>query len=655
MHPVLRRAVLSSVLLTAVSSGLWADPAIEPMGDTLPSAAVLPEVVVTANRLDTPVSQVANSMTVITAKDIEQRQADTALKALEGVPGLTLLQNGAPGENVGLFTRGADAGHTLVLLDGIPLNNPMSIGRQFDALDQFFCDDIRRIEVVRGPLSTVYGSNATAGVVNIISEMGEGAPKGSFLFEGGAYHSFREAASASAGNDLGTAALSVSRFDTQGFPSADRSDGNSVNSQDANTTASLRLGLNGVQDLRDGFTARYSQSRTNVAATSGPFGDDPNYFVEERQWTLGDQVHLKLFQGAWEQELGASYTDDLQKFTDDIVDPVAYPNSHYERGVFEGQMVEAHWQNNVEVVKGETLVAGIQGQQEWGREDDTTDYGYGLSNTFIDQVTTTGSYFAESQTSIDGRFFATLGGRLDAVSSFGQKLTYRAAACYFVPGLGTKWKATYGTGFKAPSIYQLYSPYGNTGLLAETSEGWDLGVEQPIAHDSLKVGVTYFHTDFSDLIDFESTATPPYGEYFNVSKAQTLGWETFLSSEPLKDLHLRADYTYTWAVDLDTGTQLIRRPQSRADVSADYRWSALETGINVAYVGERPDLDFSFYPAKTVVMSSYALVNLAASYAVDEHLKFFGRVNNLFDDRYEEILGYGTPGLSIYLGTKVSL
>jgi vitamin B12 transporter len=265
MHQILRRAVLCSVLALSSTSGLWADPAAS-------IESLEPEVVVTANRLDTPVSQIANSMTVITAKDIEQKQADTALKALDGVPGLTLLQNGAPGENVGLFTRGSDAGHTLVLLDGVPLNNPMSTSRQFDALDQFFSDDIQQIEVVRGPLSTVYGSNATAGVVNIISQKGDGTPKGSFLFEGGAYQSFRETANASAGNEFGNAALSVSRFDTEGFPSADKTKGNSVNSLDGNTTGSLRLGLTAVKDFDNGLVARYNQSRTNVAATGGSWG-----------------------------------------------------------------------------------------------------------------------------------------------------------------------------------------------------------------------------------------------------------------------------------------------------------------------------------------------------------------------------------------------
>lgn len=627
-------------------------PAVESSANTLPAGSlpVMQEMVVTASRLDTPISQVANSMTVITAQDIKQKQAQTAQDALQGVPGLALLQNGAPGENSGLFIRGADQGHALVLLDGIPLNNPMGTDREFAGWDQTFLDDINRIEVVRGPMSTCYGTNATAGVVNLITQKGDGIPKGSLMFEGGAYQSFREAASASAGDGFGNVALSVSRFDTQGFPSADKSFGNTLNNPDGNMTASLRLGVLPTGNLDGDAFIRFSQARTSLPAQAGSGGDDPNYFLNERQWVVGDQWKWTL--GPWEQVLGFSYTNDLQLFTDDFS---SYVNSHYERSAYEGQSSQINWQNNVKLSKEETLVAGFQGGQEWGREDATADYGSGPSETYINQTDTTGSYFVESQSALTDRLFTTLGGRLDAVSSFGNQFTYRAAAAYFVPGLETKLKATYGTGFKAPSLYQIYSPYGNTGLLAETSEGWDAGFEQPLAQNALRVGATYFHTTFANQINFETTATPPYGQYFNVGRALTEGWETFVSIQPFQELILRADYTYTWAADLDSGAQLIRRPQNQADFSANYRLGTAHFGLNVVYVGDRPDLAYVNFTSTSVTLPEYILVNLTASCKVDGYLELFGRVDNLFNTAYEEVYGYGTPGLSVYAGTKVSL
>ena len=631
-------------------------PPIESSGNTVmaqtnssAAAIAMPEVVVTANRLQTPVSQVANSMTVITAKDIEQRQSRTALDALQGVPGLTLLQNGATGANSGIFIRGADSGHTLVLMDGVPLNNPMSTSREFGYLDQLFLDDVSQIEVIRGPLSTLYGTNATAGVVNILTQKGEAAPKGSFLFEGGAYSSFRESANASAGNDFGSFALSFTRFDTQGFPSADKSFGNIVNNGDGNSTALLRLGITPTESLDNHILARFTQSRVNLAANGGVYGDDPGYFLDEQQWMVGSQSQLKLLNGDWEQTLGISFSDDFQKFTDDF-NP-NFINSHDERGVFEGQEAQVNWQNNIHWLKGETLVLGLQGQQEWGRMDDTANYGYGSSETLINKTMTTGSFFAESQTSLFDRFYATLGGRLDGYSSFGDQFNYRGALAYFVPVLETKLKASYGTGFKVPSLYQLYSPYGDPNLTAEASQGYDAGFEQPLWNNQVTFGATYFHTQFTNLIDFDNNTFL----YNNISKAQTEGWETFASAKPIQHLECRADYTYTWAVNGQTGLQLLRRPQDRADFSAFYQWGKANLGFNLVYVGDRPDLAFINFTSTPVSLTSYTLVNLMGSYELDKGVKLFGRINNIFNTSYEEVYGYGTPGLSIYAGTKISL
>ncbi len=634
---------------TISPEALGNNPVAEAMVNT-PSAQVgtaLPEVVVTANRLDTPIGQVANSISVVTAQDIQNKQASTALDALQGVPGLTLLQNGAPGENSSIFIRGADAGHTLVLMDGIPLNNPISTDREFDNLDQLFTDDISQIEVVRGPLSTVYGTNATAGVINIITQQYSGPTKGSVLLEGGTYDTLREAATASGGSGQGNFNLSVSRFETDGFPSADKSFGNTVNNPDSNTTASLRLGILPLSNLDSSFFGRYVHSLTNVDANGGAFGDDPNYLLDETQWVAGNQTKLKLFNGDWEQVLSVSYMDDMQKFSDIFS---SYPDSHQEQGVYEGQTAQLNWQNNIKLWTGETLVAGIQGQQEWGREDDTADYGYGPSETLIGQTMTTGSYFLESQTALIDRLFATLGGRLDAISSFGSQWTYRGAVAYYVPGLETKLKVTYGTGFKAPSLYQLYSPYGDPELKAENSQGWDAGFEQDVEKGKLGFGATYFHNDFNNLIEYDDD-TNLYG---NVAKATTEGWETYVSSKPIQNLELRANYTYTWAFDANSGEQLPRRPQNQAGFSANYHWKAVKLGFDVLYVGDRPDTGFAGYTPFPVTLPSYTLVNLMVSYQLDPTINLYGRIHNLFNENYEEVYGYGTAGQSFYAGTKVS-
>jgi vitamin B12 transporter len=622
---------------------------VESVANTATSRAtlVLSEVVITANRLQTPVSQVASSMTLITRKDLDRRQSNTVLQALRQVPALDAVQNGNPGQNSSVFIRGANSEQTLFLLDGIPLNDPGSTAKGFDDLDLLYLDDVKQIEVVRGPQSSLYGSNAMGGVVNIVTKKAEGSARGSFLFEGGAYGTFREALTTSVGGLGGGIRLTASRFDTAGFPAGDKALGNVVNNGNNNTTASLTLEAPYLPGFENNITARYVNSRTSLSHGGGAGVDDPRYFVEGQQFTVGTRSSLKLFEGAWEQVLGLSFADHFRRFTDDI-DAANYPFSFDERGTFDGQLAQLDWQNNIQPWEGGTLVAGLQAQQEWINIDDISDYGFGPDVTDIEQSVNSIGAFAEARQAVGTQLFLAAGGRLDSQSQFGSHWTYRGTATFFIPGSETKLKATYGTGFKSPSLYQLYSIYGSTVLLPESSSGWDVGFEQPLLEKNLSVGAAYFRSEITDLIDFVSEASPPYGHYFNVSKARTEGVETFLSAVPVKDLELRASYTYTEARNLTADTDLLRRPRNKASFGASYRWDKTDLGLDLIYVGSRVD-----YPA--VAMSEYALVNLMASYELDNHVKLFGRVNNLFDTHYQEVKGYGTPGLSIYAGTKLSI
>ncbi len=612
--------------------------------------AVLPEVVVTANRLDTPVSQVANSMTVITKRDLDQKQITTVLDALRGVPGLDLIKSGGSGQLSSVFIRGGNGEHTLVLFDGIPLNDPISTTRQYADMDQLSVDNVKQIEVVRGPESPVFGSNAMGGVVNIITQEGVGTPSGSLLFEGGAYNTIREVVSARGGDAGGNFSLSASRYDTDGFPSADKSMGNIINNPDGNTTASLRLNASPTNNFEGHIIGRFVQSRTGLDDGSGPGMDNPNFFVDGRQFLWGGQAKLKLLNGDWEQTLGLSFTDHQRVFNNKL-DPT-YPSSFDQKATYDGQLIQAAWQNNLRPFAGETLVAGVQLHGESAEVNDVSDYGWGPTTTLLKQTSSTASCFVENQTSINDRLFLTLGGRLDSYNSFGSQYSFRGAAAFFIPGLDTKLKATYGTGFKAPSLYQLYSPYGNTALAPESSLGFDAGFEQPIAGKILLAGATYFHNDYDHLIDYDFATD----KYININQAQTEGWETFVTAHPVKDLECRANYTYTFARNTLTGEQLLRRPQSKAGFDAFYKWDAADFGLSLIYLGDRQDVSFPppLYSKVPVTLPSYFLVNVMASYTVSEHLKLFARANNLLNQAYEEVYGYGTAGLSVYAGTKVS-
>ncbi|HTA77646.1 MAG TPA: TonB-dependent receptor, partial [bacterium] len=253
------------------------------------------------------------------------------------------------------------------------------------------------------------------------------------------------------------------------------------------------------------------------------------------------------------------------------------------------------------------------------------------------------------QTSIDDRLFFNLGGRWEDTSQFGVHTTYQAGLAYFLPVLDTKLKANYGTAFLAPSLYQLYDGnFGNLSLQPETSLGYDIGFEQPVGGKNfINFGASYFDNDFTNLIQYSNALN----ENTNIGQARTYGVESFVDFKGIQNLSIKGSYTYTYAWDLTDDIPLLRRPQNKASGDVDYKWGDAGLGVSVIYTGNAFDEDFG---GNTVTLPEYFLVNLRASYQVNSQIKLFARVDNLFNQWYEDAYGYSTPGLSVYGGTKVS-
>jgi vitamin B12 transporter len=249
-------------------------------------------------------------------------------------------------------------------------------------------------------------------------------------------------------------------------------------------------------------------------------------------------------------------------------------------------------------------------------------------------------------------FFATAGVRVDDHSRFGAAVTYRLAPVVAIDEIGARFKATYGTGFKAPTLFQLYSPspfaMGNPNLNPERSQSFDIGVEQSLWKGRAALGATYFHTDFKDMINLLGTS------YANVDRATAQGLELTAESRPLPDLTLGASYTFTKTEDLSTGLPLLRRAGNRFNMKADYAF--LQKGhlrANLRVVGERDDMDFTAWPAARVTLDPYVVMDVAASWRFNEHLEVFGRIENLTNEKYQEVFGYGTPGIAAYAGVDM--
>jgi len=613
----------------------------------------LEEVVVTATRVETPIEEIASSMTVISSKEIERKKKTTVSEVLKGIQGLDVVQTGGLGSHTSIFIRGANSEHTLVMIDGVEVNDPISPGRSYD-FAHLTVDNIERIEVIRGPQSTLYGSDAIGGVINIITKKGEGKPRLVLSAEGGTFTTFRESTGVSGGNKLVNYSLALSRFDTNGISAADKKYGNYERDGYENTSLSSRLGFAPKENLDVDFIFHYINAKTDLDNFGGVGGDDPNYVQKSKQILFKTQVGLSLFDHRWTQKLAFATTDNDRDVKNKKDDQHPFDS---ERGHYDGQLIKFDWQHNLQLHKTNSLTFGLEYEEEEGesRYHWESLWGPGMS-VFPKKTTNTKGYYIQDQIKLWDRFFATLGVRIDDHSRFGTETTYRIAPLYIIKETGTRIKGTFGTGFKAPTLYQLFAPatlwgpIGNKDLKPEKSKGWDFGVEQDLLKNRVVLGATYFRNDFKDLIQYEMDQG-----YINIAKAKTEGVELFSSVKPIDDLTVRINYTYTDTEDKTTGETLIRRSKNKFGLDLNYHF--LKKGnanLGVIYVGKRDDKDFSISPPRRVKLDQYTLVNLAASYDISKNFQLFGRVENLLDKEYEEAKGFGTPGLSFFGGIKLS-
>jgi vitamin B12 transporter len=607
------------------------------------------EIVVTATKLETPVKEVGSSITVITGEQIEKMQKTSVLEVLRTVPALDVNQSGGPGGATSILIRGAKSEHTLVIMDGVEMNDPITPGRTFN-FAHLSVDNIERIEILRGPQSTLYGSDAIGGVINIITKRGGGTPSAFASLEGGSYNSVREAAGSSGGNEWIQYSMGFSHWNTDGISAASEGDGNSEQDAYRNTNVYGFLSLEPVDNFDLDFTLRFIDADSNGDIGYGVGGDDPNYLTLSQQLLFRSQGRLYLFDDIWEQTLGFSFTDhDLYTRNDrDEVNPDNYLLSTYQ-----GQILKFDWQNNFYIHDTNIATFGIETEEDKGESTYYEESIYGpWTNDFESKSARTTAYYLQDQIKLWDSWFTTLGVRVDDHTRFDTEVTYRIATAYLVQQSDTKIKASYGTGFKAPTLLQLYSYWGNEDLGPEESTGWDFGLEQSVFENRVSVGATYFYNDIDNLINFEGAT------YDNVGEAVMKGVEAFGSIQPTEKLETRFSYTYTNTKDKATAEDLIRRADNKFSFILDYGFR--EKGnihLDILYIGERDDMVFDpiTYESSRVRLDDYVTVNPAFSYLISERVQMFFRIENLFDRNYEAISGYGAPGISVYGGIKFNI
>lgn len=611
MHPTtITRILLSATPLTLAAPTL-----------AHAAADIAPPIVISATRIPTDASRIGSSVTVLDRAEIERKQKPTVIELLRDVPGVSVAGSGPQGQTSRVFLRGAESRHTLVIIDGMVVNDPADVGNAFD-FAYLSTDNIERVEVLRGPQSTLYGSDAIGGVILINTRKGAGKKSSSRVAaEGGSHNTYRVSAGHGGSLERFDYNLDVSRFRTGGISAFNEKRGGvDEDGSDINTfSGSARA------QVADNASVSLVGRAVDGYAEFDDFGFDALNHTSSREYNTRLSGDLSMMEGRWKQELGISNYLIMRDSVSTFGDPK-----------YRGERQKADWVHTLKINDEHTGTLGLETSRE-GFKTDSVD----------SKSTNTQSVFVQDQVAINNRFFVAVGGRVDNHSTFGSEATWRIAPAYLIESTDTRLKASAGTGFKAPSLFQLYSAFGNPALNPEESIGYDVGFEQALWGDSLSFGATAFYNDIDNLIDYDFATN----KYLNVGKARTRGVESFIALRPLPDLTMKLNHTYTSAEDRNTGQQLLRRPkhQFSAEVDKTFMDGKADVGVLWRHVGVRRDIDLAFSRANN---PTYSTLELNGSYQIMEGVTLTGRIENALNREYEEVYGYGTPGRSAYISVR---
>ncbi len=588
------------------------------------------QVVVSATRFDIPLDQSPATVSVITSEDLEQKQIERVSDALREVPGLSVVQTGTAGQLTSVFMRGLPSQDMQVLLNGIPINQ--GLAGQFDFAN-LMTDDIDRIEVVRGPQSTLYGPRALAGIIQIFTKRGEGPPTIALNGEAGSYDTFREWMQSEGKIGQFDYSVGASRLDT---------DNARPNNNYRNTAGITDVGWSPNEQLRIGGLFTYSLSDTGNPNTI--FDPRPiDHFLTEK-WLIDPNVDWKATDW-WEHKVILAYDQERQVNNpnqDGFVGPT--------RALFERTTID--YQSDLKAASWLTLTSGFfYTRVNAGQERPFVSQTFGPQPTFISDHTQETAGFLQATVNID-KFIFVAGGRLDHFNQFGDVWTYRCAGSYKIDKTNTTLHSSVATGFSPPSSQDKI--FGNNfGLKPEKDLGWDIGVEQRLWENRVIVGATYFHNDLSNVIGFNGLF-----KTLNLGAAETQGLEAELRAQPIVDLIFTASYTYldaekTSSADISQpqGARLPRRPRNEVYISGSYLWcKRLRTTAEAKFVNAREELNFG---GPNFDIEDYSFVNFAAEYEINPHLSIFGRIDNLTNEHYAEVFGFPALGRAAYGGVRV--
>ncbi len=589
--------------------------------------SVMDDVVVTATRTPRSRSDVGSTISVITAEEIEARQYTFALEALRSLPGVVVNQNSPFGGVASVALRGAKSEQTLVMVDGIEVNDPSTPGGSFN-FSSLDVADIERIEVLRGPQSTLYGSDAIGGVISIITKSGEAGFNASGFLEAGSFETVRGAGTVSGRQDRVDYRLTASGLISSGISAADEDRGNSERDGHDNSTLSGKVGFQATENFKLDLVGRYIDSRNRFDSfdfVNGVTDGDEISFVDELYLkSLGE---LSLFDGALRNEIAVEWTD------------VERRNVQNGATTFRADGERLNFEYQGDIILTDWAIATIGTEVEEIRIKTATE---DAGNRII-------SGFGLLQVEPYADLSLSLGVRRDEHDTFGGVTPFRFTGAYALPWTGTILRGSWGEGFKAPTPFQLsfiglVSMTANTDLKPEESRGFDIGLEQDFLAGKLNTRLTYFANTIDDQIDFSFVTLG----FENLSKVETEGVEAEIQASPLDWLDLALSYFYLEAEDAGADTRLIRRPKHSGSLDVTSRpMTRLTLGGSLVLNGAEAD--------SRGRLGGYGRVDLRAAYQLSDRLTVTGRIENLLDKDYQDTFGFGTPGISAYAGLRARL
>ncbi|MGY6636707.1 MAG: TonB-dependent receptor plug domain-containing protein [Erythrobacter sp.] len=639
-------ALTTSLMAVALPAHLAAEEGLDDASDT-PR-----EIIVTAaNRTETSLDKVGQTISVLDLAEIERRQTQNVADILRTLPGVTIARNGAIGGVTSVFIRGAESDQTVALIDGVKLNDPSSVGGGFN-FGNLMTGNIERIEVLRGSQSVLWGSQAIAGVVNMVTRR----PTEELQVNARGEYGFRDTVNlvANASGKAGPLSASVGAgwFRTDGISNFAEARGATERDPYENVGANANFNFAITDAISIDARGWYSRGKLNLDGFAPPtfaFGDVNEESVT-REIVGYTGLNAALFDGRFRNRIGFALTDTNRRNTS-----FDGPPAETFRG--EGRNERLEYQGVVDLAKGWEATFGV--------EQEISSF---TSSSFGAPATSARarlySAYAQVVGTVAEGFTITGGVRHDDHDRFGGATTFGASAVYNLAATGTSLRASYAEGFKVPSLFQLFSDFGNTTLAPERSKGWDAGITQSLVDGRIELSAVYFERDSEDLIIFIGcfgVTSPicnnrPFGTYDNVGLARARGAEFAVTMRPTDALSVQFTHGLVDSRNRTVGSanfdrRLQRRPENSSSLLVDYRWPfGLETGFTLTNVSS------AFEDAANAIrLPGYTLGDIRAMMPIGQNLELTARIENLFDEVYETALNFGQMPRAGYIGVRVRM